>query len=126
MKVGREQIAGLLAAVARYVAAPGADDADGIRELRLLRDILTADDTFAVAWHESSALGVPALELALADAGIDVDEFVTALAHREMPVYLEESEAWRGALLVNPMALGAGDARRIADAVRDILHPVAD
>jgi len=43
-----------------------------------------------------------------------------------MPVYLEESEAWRGALLVNPMALGAGDARRIADAVRDILHPVAD
>jgi len=119
MKVGREQIAGLLAAVQRYVAAPGADDAAGIRELERLRALL-ASGPVPVVWHDGSALGVPVLELDLAAAGLPLDAFVNALAELDTPVFLEEGEAWRGALLVHPMALTDGDADRIAASVAEV------
>ena len=119
MKVGREQIAGLVAAVQRYVDAPGADDAAGIRELERLASRL-ASGPVRVAWHDTSALGVPVLELDLAAAGLPLDAFVNALVKRETPVFLEEGEAWRGALLVNPMALTDGDADTIAAAVAEV------
>lgn len=116
MKVGREQIAGLLAAVARYVAAPGADNEPGIRELERLRTLLEPG-SLPVVWHETSVLGVPVLELDLASAGLDADRFVNALRDGDRPVFLEESEAWRGVLQVNPMGLIEGDAQSVADAV---------
>lgn len=116
MKVGREQIAGLLAAIDRYVTAPGADDLPGIRELERLRAALEPG-AIPVVWHETSALDVPVLELELAAAGLDADAFANALREQPTPVFLEESEAWRGALTVHPMALTAGDADRIAAAV---------
>lgn len=116
MKVGREQIAGLIAAVTRYVEAPGADDEPGIRELQQLRALLQPG-TIPVIWHETSVLGVPVLELDLAAAGLDADSFVTALRERDQPIFLEESEAWRGVLQVNPMGLTHGDGRTIAEAV---------
>ncbi|GAB2822397.1 aminotransferase class V-fold PLP-dependent enzyme [Alpinimonas psychrophila] len=119
MKVGREQISGLLAAVENYVAAPGAGDAEGIAELVKLRELLYGCSIPAV-WHETSALGVPVIELEFAIAGIDVDDVVKALAAREVPVYLEEAEAWRGALVVHPMALLAGDAEDLATAIAEL------
>ena len=119
MKVGREQIAGLLAAVQRYVDAPGIDDADGIGELERLRGLL-GSSAVPVVWHDTSALGVPVLELDLAAAGLPLDAFVDALVARQTPVFLEEGEAWRGALLVHPMALTDGDADRIAAAVAEV------
>ncbi len=116
MKVGREQIAGLVAAVERYIAAPGADDAEGIRELARLRTILERGE-IPVVWHESSALSVPILELEIAAAELDVDAFANALGALDIPVFLEESEAWRGVLIVHPMALADGDAEQIAASV---------
>lgn len=113
MKVGREQIAGLVAAVGRYVEAPGADDAAGIAELVRLRELLTSAG-MPVAWSDTSALSVPVLELGLAEAGLDPDAFSNALAGLDTPVYMEEGEAWRGVLLVHPMALAEGDAEKIA------------
>ena len=113
MKVGREQIAGLVVAVDRYLKAPGADDAPGIEELKQLHGLLSSSPVPSF-WHDTSVLGVPILELALADAGFDVDAVVRGLSRLDTPVILEESEAWRGVLLVNPMALLRGDAQRIA------------
>ncbi|KRA24815.1 hypothetical protein ASD65_10565 [Microbacterium sp. Root61] len=124
MKVGREQIAGLVAAVERYVAAPGADDAAGIRELVRLRELLTEEGT-PVIWSETSPLGVPVLELDLVGAGVDADAFANGLAMLETPVYLEESEVWRGALLVHPMALAEGDAEKIATSVARVIADLA-
>ena len=119
MKVGREQIAGLLVAVERYIAAPGADDADGIHELQRLRLLLEAG-RIPVAWHETSALSVPVIELDLGAAALDVDAFASALGELPTPIYLEEAEAWRGVLIVHPMALTAGDAGRIGSAIADL------
>lgn len=116
MKVGREQIAGLLAAVERYAMSPGIDDQPGISELERLA-VLLAEGPLPTAWHPTSALGVPVLELDLARSGADVDLFVSVLRDHEPSVFLEESEAWRGVLVVNPMALIAGDADTIAAAV---------
>lgn len=119
MKVGREQIAGLLVAVERYIAAPGADDADGIRELQLLRTLLEPG-RIPFNWHETSALSVPIIELDLGAVALDVDAFATALGGMPTPIYLEEAEAWRGVLIVHPMALVAGDANRISSAISDL------
>jgi L-seryl-tRNA(Ser) seleniumtransferase len=119
MKVGREQIAGLLVAVERYIAAPGADDADGIRELQLLRTLLEPG-RIPFNWHETSALSVPIIELDLGAVALDVDAFATALGGTPTPIYLEEAEAWRGVLIVHPMALAAGDANRISLAISDL------
>ena len=119
MKVGREQIAGLLVAVQRYIAAPGADDADGICELQRLRTLLEAG-RIPFLWQETSALSVPLIELDLGAASIDVDAFATALGDMPTPIYLEEAEAWRGVLIVHPMALAPGDANRIALAISDL------
>ena len=119
MKVGREQIAGLVAAVESYVAAPGAGDAAGIAELEKLHGLLWNSPIPAV-WHETSVLGVPVIELQVADAGLDVNAFVKALAAREVPVYLEEADAWRGVLVVHPMALIDGDAEGLAAAFAEL------
>ena len=119
MKVGREQIAGLVAAVESYVAAPGAGDAAGIAELEKLHGLL-GNSPIPAVWHETSVLGVPVIELQVADAGLDVDAFVKALAAREVPVYLEEADAWRGVLVVHPMALIDGDAEGLAAAFAEL------
>lgn len=120
MKVGREQIAGLLVAVERYLADPGAEEAAGIAELDQLRDMLQLRKV-PHTWHETSVLGVPILDIEV-HAGSDyVDEVLYALTQREIPIYLEESEAWRGMLMVHPMALRPGDARLIAEALEEVL-----
>jgi D-glucosaminate-6-phosphate ammonia-lyase len=127
MKVGREQIAGLLAAVARYVAEPGVDDAEGIAELQRLQGLLDGSPVPAV-WHETSVLGVPVIELQVTEAGFDVDVVVNALAARSVPVYLEEGDAWRGVLVIHPMGLIAGDADELASAIAELaaLKPSMD
>lgn len=125
MKVGREQIAGLLAAVESYIAAPGAGDLEGITELEKLRGLLAGGRVPAV-WHETSVLGVPVIELQIVEAGFEVDAVVNALAARVVPVYLEEAEAWRGVLVVHPMALVAGDAEVLATAVAELSESLTE
>jgi D-glucosaminate-6-phosphate ammonia-lyase len=119
MKVGREQIAGLITAVDRYLASPGADDLPGVDELRRLYELL-ASSSIHTEWHDTSALSVPVLELAIGKSGFDVDWFARELSSLDVPVFLEESEAWQGILAVNPMALMDGDAEKIAASVEEV------
>lgn len=120
MKVGREQIAGLLAALERYVRDPGGDEAPGIAELaeteRLLRE-----HGVEVIRHHDVALDVPSLHVRAGDGADAVDALVIALAARSVPTYVGESEAWRGVVTVNPMALRSGDGVALGTAIIESL-----
>jgi L-seryl-tRNA(Ser) seleniumtransferase len=121
MKVGREQIVGLLTAIERYVRDPGADESPGTAELDAVERLLVDSGAVGVARVHEATLDVPGLHLDIAGAGVEVDAVVLALAGREAPVYLGESEAWRGVLTVNGMALGEGDGERLAQAVLEVI-----
>lgn len=116
MKVGREQIAGLLAALERYVRDPGGDEAPGIAELAEAERVLR-DGGAEVSRHHDAALDVPALHVRIGDDTDAVDALVLALAARPTPVYVGESEAWRGVVTINPMALREGDGAALATAI---------
>jgi len=117
MKVGREQLMGLLAAVERYLADPGRDDRPGIAELDAVAAALAGHPAVAVGRHHDAGLDVPVLHLDLTATGLPVDEVVRRLATGDPWVALGEEAAWRGVLTVNPMALGEGDGAVLAAAV---------
>lgn len=118
-KVGREQVAGLLAAIERYLRAPGADEGPGIAELQHLETALLGDGLEVERIHDP-ALNVPTLRLKLGDRR-RTDALLRALARRATPVYLGENEAWNGAVQINPMALGPGHGADIAAAITEEL-----
>lgn len=121
MKVGREQIAGLLAALERYVRDPGGDEAPGIAELAQAERVLL-DGGADVVRHHDAALDVPSLHVRVGDGADAVDALVLALAARPTPAYVGESEAWRGVVTINPMALGAGHGTALAGAILESMR----
>lgn len=121
MKVGREQIAGLLVAVERYVRDPGGDEAPGIVELGEAERVLREAGAEVERRHEP-ALDVPSLHVRAGDGPDAVDRVVLALAGRPVPVYVGESEAWRGILTLNPMALRPGDGVSLGRALVESLE----
>ena len=121
MKVGREQIAGLVAAVERYVADPGADERAGTAELDAAEKALLADGSIPVTRVQEPTLDVPGLYLDIRAAGADVDAVVLALGARPTPVYVGESEAYRGVLGLNGMALGPGQGELLAAAILEVV-----
>ncbi len=120
MKVGREQIAGLVAAVRRYCADPGADERGGTVELEAAHAALAAAGVPVERVHEA-ALDVPSLHVDVRAAGADVDRVVAALGARPVPVYVGESEAWRGVLTLNGMALTSGQGILLAQALSEAI-----
>ncbi|MGG7510690.1 aminotransferase class V-fold PLP-dependent enzyme [Plantibacter sp. YIM 135249] len=116
MKVGREQIVGLVTAVDRHINAPGVDDRIGLAELDELHDRLTrAGHTVDRGVEES--LDVPTLHIDLSRTGVDLDDVIRALATGDPAVAVGEDLVWRGVLVVNPLALLAGDAERFTVAL---------
>jgi len=120
MKVGREQIAGLLAALERYVRDPGGDEAPGITELAETERILR-EGGVDVTRHHDTALDVPSLHVRAGESSAAVDALALALAARPVPAYVGESEAWRGVVTINPMALRPGDGVALGTAIVECL-----
>ena len=125
MKVGREQMIGLLSAVERYLRDPGADERAGIAELDSLEELLRAEGMLPVERSHDLALDVPYLRLDIGATGAELDAVVLALARREVPVFVGEGEAWRRVLTVNPMALGEGHGRLIGEALVQVVRELA-
>lgn len=121
MKVGREQIAGLLAALERYVRDPGGDEAPGIAELDETERVLREGGA-EVTRHHDAALDVPSLHVRAGDGAAAVDALVLALAARPVPAYVGEAEAWRGIVTINPMALRPGDGVALGIAIVESLE----
>ena len=117
MKVGREQIVGLLTAVERYVADPGSDEQAGLAELDAVEAVVRAHGTIGVERQLDPALHVEYLQLDMGAAGTTADAVVLALAAQPTPAYLGESDAWRNVLTVNTMALAPGEGALLGDAI---------
>lgn len=122
LKIGPEQLVGLLAAIERYLRAPGADDVAGIAELAAAEELLVDVPALSVSREFSDALQVPELHLDLAESTGSIDDLVHRLADGAPRVVLGEEGAWRRRLTVNPMALRPGDGPALAAAVRTALE----
>lgn len=118
MKIGREQIAGLLCAVERHVRAPGADEKQGLDELSDMEEALQGVEGLTVSRGFDDALNVPVLHIDVTSSGSSVDDVLRRLAGGSPRVYVGEELAWQNTLTVSPMALLPGEGRALADAVR--------
>jgi L-seryl-tRNA(Ser) seleniumtransferase len=124
MKVGREEIVGLITALRRYVA--GSDEADLARWQCLLDPIegaLTDVPGIAVTRYVPAHKPVPLLRIALA-GDVDGDRaypLVNALLAGEPAIAIDQSHAELGRVTVNPMALTPEEVEHIARRLREEL-----
>jgi L-seryl-tRNA(Ser) seleniumtransferase len=123
MKVGKEEIVGLIVALQRFVQRNEAAEVAGWRAK--IQHIATAVDGLPGVQLESSdpahdAVAVPTLALRLDEAclGCTAYDVLNDLSAGEGGVFLNEERAWQGVLVVNPMALRDGDERAVADRLR--------
>ncbi len=124
MKTGREQIAGLVAAVRRHVRDPQSDHTEGVAELDRAAALLENDGRLVVTRTLHAQLDVPVVEIRFAP-GIDVDTVVTDLRALPTPVHLGEERAQAATLTINPMALQPGHGEQLARSVLDVMSRLA-
>lgn len=123
MKVGKEEIIGLVAALERYVRL----DHDAVRagwleKLSSVQRELSSVDGLdvAVIEHPATGMDVPYALVKLDETrlGLTAYHVLARLQECDPPIYLSEEPAWQGAVAINPMALLDGDeviiARRLA------------
>ena len=128
MKVGREEVAGLLTALRRY--ASGSDEADLERWQRLLDPIEQSLDGLPglrvsrlVAAHKP----VPSLRIDLdgESAGDRAYDLVNRLLAGQPAIAIDQSHAEHGRLSINPMALTEDEAIIVAQRLREELARVS-
>jgi L-seryl-tRNA(Ser) seleniumtransferase len=124
MKVGREEIAGLITALRRYVA--GDDVADLRRWEAMLDGIAAGLEGIAgvcarremVASHPVPLLSI---ELTPDIVGLTAYEAINRLMDGDPAVAVAESRAEFDTIIVNPIALGDEEARIVRDRLRAVL-----
>ncbi|GGM53392.1 hypothetical protein GCM10011608_42830 [Micromonospora sonchi] len=121
MKVGREQIIGLLVAVRAFVRDPDAHRRHGREELAAIRAALAADPRCVVRDEYDHHLDVPVIEIDLSRSGLPTDEVVRELDRGAPRIHVGEDLAWRNVLVVNPMGLGVGDGAALAARLIEVL-----
>jgi seryl-tRNA(Sec) selenium transferase len=126
MKVGREQIVGLLAAVREYADDPGRWAHHYEAELTACEQALEACRTVLVERDRHHAMDVATLVIDFSPAPIDADEVARQLDRGTPRIQLSEAEAWRNRLIVNPMALLAGQGTQIGERVAAVVQAAAD
>jgi L-seryl-tRNA(Ser) seleniumtransferase len=119
-KAGKEEIAGLLVALERFVAED--DDARTARLEVPLRQVLDALPELPLTMVHGS---VPRLRLQLASPE-RARELDAALRKRQPAVYLEPGEIDHGRLLVSPLCLRPEDVALITTALAETWHEVTE
>lgn len=115
MKVGREQIAGLLAAVERYIRNPDEDQKVGVQELEHAEAILRTSAILTVSRAMVADFGgMPMLEVGLPEGATTPKEMVQRLLHGNPRVATGELPS--GALAVFPNALLPGQGAQVGHA----------
>lgn len=122
MKVGREQIVGLLTAVREYVADPGRWDGHYEAEIAACEQAITAVEALRVGRGHSHAMDVPTLEIDFSGTATTADAVASELDRGSPRIQLVEAQAWRNVLIVNPMALAAGEGARIGERVAGVVR----
>lgn len=123
MKVGREQIAGLLVAIREYVDSPDAWAESYSKELGGCKAVLsTCSELTTVDGHDDH-LDVPVLEVDFTNSRLDANEVVRLLELGSPRIHIGEDGAWRNVLTINPMGLKSGEGSivglRLVEVVRD-------
>jgi D-glucosaminate-6-phosphate ammonia-lyase len=126
MKVGREQIVGLLTAVTEFASDPDRWTQHYQAELAACDRALAACHTLRVSAAHDSLTDVPTLVIDFSGTPMAADD-VSRLLDRGTPrVQLSEAEAWRNRLIVNPMALAKGEGARIGQQILAVLEAGLD
>jgi len=124
-EVGKEEIAGLIVALQRYVRMdPEAENAAWEQQLARIAEALTDAPHVSIRILPTSETGrVPLLELTLKEStlGRTAWDVSRELQRGGTPLHLHERRASEGILTVNPTALQDGDAENIAARLRIIL-----
>lgn len=120
-KVGREEIAGLIVALRRYVA--GDEAAERARWEAMLGEIAAPLREIAGVAVRCDDRAVPLLSIDLDPeiVGFTAYEALNRLMDGEPAVALAESRAEFDTLMVNPVALGDDDVEIVRDRVRQVL-----
>jgi L-seryl-tRNA(Ser) seleniumtransferase len=123
MKVGREEIAGLITALRRYAA--GSDEADLERWQQLLDPIAQALDGLPgirVTRHVPVGKPVPSLRIDVdgPNAGDRAYALVNRLLAGDPSIAIDQSHAEHGRLAINPMALTEDEAMIVARRLREV------
>lgn len=133
MKVGKEEIAGMLVALQRFVQRDEAAELAGWRAK--IQHIAAAMDgvrgvSIEVVDPATHDVAVPTAQIRLNEAllGRTAYDVLNELSAGESGVFLNEERAWQGVLGVNPIALREGDERIVADRLQRVLgvRPLAD
>ncbi|MBA2595640.1 MAG: aminotransferase class V-fold PLP-dependent enzyme [Chloroflexia bacterium] len=124
MKVGREEIAGLVTALRRYAA--GSDDDDLERWQRCLDPIeqaLVGLPGVTVSHHLSPRRPLPSLRLSFDgdSPGTRAYDVVNRLMGGDPAIALDQSAAELGSLTVNPQGLTVDEAAIVAQRLRRVL-----
>jgi D-glucosaminate-6-phosphate ammonia-lyase len=124
MKVGREEIVGLLVALQRFVA--GSDEADLVRYQGLLDPIeeaLHGIIGISVCRHLPAHKPVPSLRIDLSgdDAGTRAYDLVNRLLDGEPAIAIDQSHAEFGRLSITPMGITDDEAVAVARRLREEL-----
>jgi L-seryl-tRNA(Ser) seleniumtransferase len=124
MKVGREEIVGLLVALERFAAGSDEEDfAAGLVRLATVQEQLGTLPGVTIELHQAVRQAIPQLwlhldELALGFSAYDV---VNRLLHGDPAVAISESRAEHGTLIVNPASLSDDEAASVGKALRHVL-----
>jgi len=118
LKVGKEEIVGLLVALRAYARRDHARDSAAWDAMlqhvqQRLKDSGLAPERVDPADSDS---GIPLLRLRCAGSA-QARELVRRLHRLELPIHLGEALIHRGVLVVNPMTLTPGQERALTDAV---------
>lgn len=120
MKVGKEEIAGLVAAVRIFLAEDHAQRAAAdAQRLELIAEAAEAVPGITVL-RPRPGVFAPRLSLAVdeAAAGYDVWRLLRHVQDQDPAVHLNEAEAWRGQAVIDPLTLLPGDEVLVRDALR--------
>jgi L-seryl-tRNA(Ser) seleniumtransferase len=120
MKVGREEIAGLVTALRAFVA--GDDEVDRARWSAMLAHI--AEPLRGVAGitlrEEDAAVPLLAIDIDADVVGFGAYDAVNRLLDGAPRVAVSEARAELGEIVVNPMTMSDGDADVVRDRLRDL------
>jgi L-seryl-tRNA(Ser) seleniumtransferase len=124
MKVGREEIAGLIVALQRFVAGSDQDDIDsGNRTVDLVADALGELPGVTSVRHALPRKPMPQLWLELDEEslGLTAYDVVNQMLTGDPPIVLAESRAEFGTLIVHPAGLADEEATLVGTRLRQVL-----
>lgn len=128
MKVGREEIAGLLTALKRFVAGSDeADQADWLAKLEHIHASLKGLDHVSPVISPKADGGVPMLNITIDEAklGKSAYDILNELLDGEPSIALAESYAEFGVIGVNPHGLNNDEVEIVAERLQRVLQPAS-